>query len=154
QQGGEYRAQLANETEPDHRPERLFRTEADEGVVALQTEHHTDRDAADADDHQRQHAEIEELGDEQPDPARRRERGAHDGAGEEGDAAEMENEADDGRPDVPRQDDHGAGRGVGTPSRVDSPDSPDSSNASFRKPATRGSGLRNSVAGGPATACS
>ena len=50
--------------EPDDRAERARRAEADERVVALEPEHHPDREAADADDDERQHAELVELVDE------------------------------------------------------------------------------------------
>ncbi len=56
--------ELADQAEADHRAERIGGAEARQRVVALQAEHGADRRAAQADDDQREHAELEELVDE------------------------------------------------------------------------------------------
>ena len=71
QQRRKHRPQLANEAEADDGAERVGGAEADQRVVALQPEHRADRDAAQADDDQRQHAELEQLVDEAADAQRR-----------------------------------------------------------------------------------
>ncbi len=61
---------------PTTAPSESLGAEAHQGVVALQPEHHADRQSGDADDHQRQHAEVEHLVDERPDAWRRGDDGA------------------------------------------------------------------------------
>ena len=65
EQRRQHRPELADEAQADDRAERLLGAEAHQRVVALQAEHHADGQAADADDHQREHAELEQLVDEQ-----------------------------------------------------------------------------------------
>ena len=74
EQRRQHRAELADQAQPDDRAERLVGAEAHQRVVALQAEHHADGEPADADDDERQHAELVELVDE---AARRRHGGVH-----------------------------------------------------------------------------
>ena len=53
--------ELADQREADHRAEALLRAEAHQRVVALQAEHHADREPRDADDREREHADVVEL---------------------------------------------------------------------------------------------
>src|SRR5262249_30041200 len=67
--------------------------EAGERVVALEAEHHADREPADDDDDDREHAELVELVDEGAQADGRREDGARDAGREAGPSPEVCDEA-------------------------------------------------------------
>ena len=82
--------ELAHQRQTDHARRGFVGAEAHERVVALQAEHHADREPADADDHERQHAELVDLVDEAAQaPGRRRRRRARPRAPKQRDAAEL-----------------------------------------------------------------
>ena len=72
QQRGEHRAEFLDQSERGGHAERRLRTEALQQIVALQSQHHADEQAAEHDDHQRAGAGVVDLLDHQPRPRQRR----------------------------------------------------------------------------------
>src|SRR6185436_17411207 len=126
------------------------RAEAHECVVALQAQHHADREPADADDHEREHAELVELVDEQPDAPRRRQSGADDVEREECQRAEVGDESHDRPAEILHRPDHAGPRAAVVPGRS-SGATTERSSPSLKKATMRGSVLRCRSPGEPST---
>src|SRR6185369_12193040 len=147
---------LADQAQADDRAERVFRAEAHQRRVALQAQHHADGDARDADDQDRQHADLEQLVEELAQPERRAKRDTQDVRGERGDAAELAGDAVGAAADARNARDHGCvpwRSGLLSPcsnSATLAKTASESSVSSVRKRRTRGSAAPDSSAGDPA----
>src|SRR5689334_17527586 len=131
----QHRAELADQRQRDERPERVRRAEARELVVRLEPEHHADREPADADDDEREHAELVELVDERAKAQRRHDDAARDAAGEDAEPPEVVDEAEHEAADL-------ADRGHDAASTV---------SVAVRNSTTSRSPLDSSVRGSPST---
>ena len=72
----------------------MFGTEADQHVVSLESEHHADGDAAQADDDQRENAKLIEFPHVGAQPQGRRHHRRGDSAGEDGHFAKLLDEVE------------------------------------------------------------
>src|SRR5262249_5542972 len=139
QERSENRTELAHQAQPDDRAERLRRAEALERVVPLESEHHADRETADADDEEREDAELVELVDDAADAPRRCDGIAGDLDEERRHAAEIGHHPRGCRTEAAEGAEHQMASGSASAA----------STSWFRNARTRASALARSSAGAP-----
>src|SRR5262249_43012953 len=138
QERGQHRTELAHQAQTDERAQRLRGAEALERVVALEAEHHADGQPADADDEQREEAQLVDLVDHVAQAPRRRDGIARHLEQEEPHGAEI---ADHARRRAAEQTDRGHHQ---LASNVI-----EGSRSRLRNARTRGSSLARSSSGAP-----
>src|SRR5262245_16388998 len=139
QERGQHRAELAHQAQADDRAKRLRGTEALQGVVALEAEHHADGQPADADDGQREEAQLVDLVDHVAQAPRRRDGIARHLEQEEPHGAEI---ADHARRRAAEQADR-------RHHQLASGNAIEGSRSRLRNARTRGSALARSSSGAP-----